>query len=306
MVVGRLTSKEIDAFFKEPWEPKPQSSMLRHLWQSSMERKNAETTKLHLVRSRRVAGGNVNESLYPPRLCQPRHTHDLASISLVVSGNYLETYGRKTHSREPSTAVFHPPGESHAVEFEDDVRIVSVQFDLQRLAQIREHSPVMDASTSRRSVAIDLLGKRLYREFRQPDAPSALATEGLVLELLAEASRCRTETAEKSFPRWLGVAKDFLHARFAESFTHDELARVCEVHPVHLSRVFREKFGCTIGEYVRRLRVEFAARQILLTDLPCGEIAHAAGFADQSHFNRTFKSLYGLTPNQYRQLSRRS
>jgi len=57
----------------------------------------------------------------------------------------------------------------------------------------------------------------------------------------------------------------------------EDVAKIAGVHEVHLSREFRKTFGCTIGEYVRRLRVEFAAQQISLIDTPLGEIALAAG-----------------------------
>lgn len=265
-----------------------------------MQRKTFKQTKLYGVRCRRITGGTVTESLYPPGLCQPHHAHNFASMSIVISGNYLETYGRKTFPREPSTVVFHPPYESHAVKFENIVRILNIQFDFQRLKQIREYSTMLDASTNHRCEVTASLGMRLYREFQLKDAASSLAVEGLMLELLAESSRCGIEKPEKRFPRWLCEAKDFLHANFAESFTHEDLALACGVHPVYLARVFREKFGCTIGDYLRRLRLETACREISQTRRSLAEVACAAGFSDQSHMTRTFKKNYGLTPTQYR------
>jgi AraC family transcriptional regulator len=71
------------------------------------------------------------------------------------------------------------------------------------------------------------------------------------------------------------------------------------VHPAHLARVFRQQYGCTLGDYVRRLRVEFACRRMTTGDTPLVEIALAAGFADQSHFTKTFKSLVGITPAEF-------
>jgi transcriptional regulator GlxA family with amidase domain len=82
------------------------------------------------------------------------------------------------------------------------------------------------------------------------DAASGLAIEGLVLEMLTEASRSKISNREKNFPHWLKVGKDFLHDNFAESFALEDFAKIVGVHQAHLSRVFREKLGCTIGEYV--------------------------------------------------------
>lgn len=258
-----------------------------------------------LLKNHRTDDFNLCEVYYPPNLVQPRHTHKFASFSFVLNGNYAESVDRRTHLRRASTVVFHPPEESHAVKFENDVRILSVEFSFERLAKIRRHSVIFDASASFCSEKTNLLGRKAYQEFCRMDELSPLALEGLILELLAEASRCRIGASEKKIPRWLVQTKDFLRENFTGSFTLEEIAKSVDVHPVHLSRVFRDKFGCTIGEYVRRLRIEFASKQIVSTEKSLGEIAHAAGFADQSHFNKTFKTVFGLTPAEYRKLSGR-
>lgn len=247
----------------------------------------------------------VTESLYPPRLIQSRHTHQPASLSFVLSGNYLEKFDRQTHHRQPSTLIFRPPQESHSVDYGNEaVRILNVQLSFEKLAYIREQSVCPDSSTSCRSETIAWLGNRIYQEHKRADTVSALAIEGLVLEIFAEAARSKISSKEKNLPPWLREAREFLHDNFAESFVLEDVVKIAGVHPVHLARVYRKKFGCTIGEYVRRLRVEYASRQITQTRLPFGEIAHAAGFADQSHLNKIFKNIYGLTPSEYRRISR--
>jgi AraC family transcriptional regulator len=72
------------------------------------------------------------------------------------------------------------------------------------------------------------------------------------------------------------------------------------VHPVHLAREFRRFYHCTIGDYIRQLRIKFACEKLVQSDLPLSEIALASGFFDQSHFTRTFKQLTGKTPQAYR------
>ncbi|HEY0461982.1 MAG TPA: AraC family transcriptional regulator [Pyrinomonadaceae bacterium] len=254
----------------------------------------------------RINGLNLSQVAYPPDLRQPRHTHKFASFSFVLSGNYLEIFSQKSFLRKSSTVIFHPPAESHAVKFETNVRILSVEFDFRRLAAIREHCAVLDEPASLQTENTGRLGQKIYQEFQKPDAFSRLAIEGLVLEILADAARCKPSEDEKQIPRWLANTRDFLHDNFAGSFALEDAARIAGVHPVHLSRVFRQKFGCTVGEYVRRLRADFANRQIVGSNLPLSEIALAAGFADQSHLNKTFKSVFGVTPAARRKSARRS
>jgi len=259
---------------------------------------------LHTQKRHSMNGFILTETVYAPRLKQPRHIHSEASFSFVLAGNYIEKYDRQTHSRHASTIVLHPPEEAHAVDFQNGARILSVHFNQERFKYIRERSPILDVSASSRTQTIEALGNKIYREFRQMDEASPLAIEGLIFEILAEAARCKAATPEKKSPRWLEEVKDFLHANFSESNEVETIAKIADVHPVHLARVFRQKYNCTMGEYVRRLRVEFARQRISSSTDSFAEIALTAGFTDQSHFARTFKNHLGVTPKEYRKSSR--
>ena len=133
----------------------------------------------------------------------------------------------------------------------------------------------------------------------QPDALSPLAVEGLTLEILAAAARLDRD-AGRALPPWLRQARELLDDRFAEPLSLGEVAAAVGVHPVHLAACFRRHFRASVGEYLRQRRVEAAARLLTATDTPLAEVALAVGFADQSHFTRTFRRHTGRTPSRYR------
>ena len=87
---------------------------------------------------------------------------------------------------------------------------------------------------------------------------------------------------------------------FSETLKLTQIAAEVGVHPVYLATAFRRKFGVTVGEFVRRLRIEHACAELKKKDLPLSAIALQAGFADQSHFSKVFKSYVGMTPREYR------
>jgi AraC family transcriptional regulator len=129
---------------------------------------------------------------------------------------------------------------------------------------------------------------------------SPLAMEGLILELLAETARSKDGVKKGRSPSWLAQVRELLHDRFAERLVLDEIAGAVGVHPVYLCRVFRQQYGCTVGDYVRKLRLDFASRQLATSSASLGEIAFAAGFADQSHFTKAFRRASSMTPAEWR------
>lgn len=250
-----------------------------------------------LVGTRVLNRRHINDVFYPAGMRQHRHRHDGASFSFVASGRYREAIGRQVHTRTTATLVYHPAGEWHDVEFETDVRIFSVEFR-------GETSESLTRGSSHRSELVGWLGARLGREILRTDSASTFAIDELISEMLAEGSRNTVLTQEKGFAAWLTRATEFLHDNFTNQVTLEEVAQTAGVHAAHLSRVFRQKMGCTVGDYLRRLRFEFACQQILSTDRQLCDVALEAGFSDQSHFNRLFRTRMGVTPFVYRKLHR--
>lgn len=248
-----------------------------------------------------VAGLGLSLNGYPPGYRTPPHAHADALLYLVVDGTCRDSCGRRDRTVGPAALVFLPAGEPHATHWpRPGGRCFHVEFRPEWVARVRPHAAVLDAPAEFRGGAPVRLALRLLREFGRPDALSPLVIEGLTLELVAEAARRGAARGPAAPPRWLGRARELIDARFAGPLTLAEVAAAAGVHPVHLAAVFRRHHGCTVGEYVRRRRVEFAAGRLRATSTPLAEVALAAGFADQAHFCRTFKRLTGQTPGEYR------
>jgi AraC family transcriptional regulator len=126
-----------------------------------------------------------------------------------------------------------------------------------------------------------------------------LIIECLVAELVAQIVRRARPRAAPIPPAWLRDARDHLiESRHPVSLRG--LARERGVHVVHLARAFRQHFGLTVGDFVRRQRLMAAYRLMGQVDKSLSLIAHEAGFADQSHLTREFKQAFGTTPGYWR------
>jgi AraC family transcriptional regulator len=258
-----------------------------------------EIIGLHLM-EREVGNFYLTESSLPPGMKVPEHSHENASLYLILSGSMSEKCGKVTREPGPSTLVFTPPGEPHSNQIrKTGCRLFMIETKGRWLATIKEFSCLPDSTSHFNSALAARLGRRAYSEACQPDSFSPLVIEGLILELLAEISRYQKRVGQKAVP-WLKKARDIVHDRFATKLTIEQVAKELGVHPVYFVSAFRRHYGCTVGEYIRHTRIEYACPQLSRSSASLIEIALAAGFFDQSHFSRTFKLLVGTTPAKYR------
>jgi AraC-like DNA-binding protein len=93
----------------------------------------------------------------------------------------------------------------------------------------------------------------------------------------------------------MGRVREYLHARFNENVTVQDLARVAELSRVHVTRAFTRAYGVPPHLYLNTLRLRHA-RGAMMQGMPLSEVASACGFADRSHFNRRFKGAMGISP----------
>jgi AraC family transcriptional regulator len=260
---------------------------LRHFYGTSLKR--FETDGITLV-----------ESSYRPSQRNPRHAHEDPTFCLVLQGAFTELHNGRATTCKPSTLLFYPPGESHADHFQllgGRCFIVEVKpFWVDRL---REHSAHLNQAAHFQGGRLVSIAMKLYQEFRLLDELSPLLIESLALEMLAVSSRCIKQFSDRT-PRPLQNAREMIQAHFSERLTLAGIARTVGLHPVYLASEFRKQYGCTVGEYVRQLRIEFACQQLSQSRETLANIAAAAGFFDQSHFTRTFKDAMGMTPSECR------
>jgi AraC family transcriptional regulator len=141
------------------------------------------------------------------------------------------------------------------------------------------------------------IGRRAAAELRHGDSGAALIVEGLLHELLGLLTR--DSSPGPRVPAWLSEARAIAERDFRTKIVLADVAEMVHVHPVSLARGFRQQLGMTLGDYVRQLRIAYA-RERIAAGTPLSIVADEAGFADQSHFTRTFTRLTGIAPAAFR------
>jgi AraC family transcriptional regulator len=245
-----------------------------------------------------VNGFALMELRFPPGYVQAEMEPERPYLAVVLDGAMEKTFRGRVLCVEQAEALTMPVGATHAARFGSrGARVLVVK--------LKDASSPLAGTLGRladfRAPGSTWLAWRLVAELRRSDAAAPLAAEGLALELLAAASR-ETDAAWRGgrSPAWLRSAEELLRSRIGDYVGLSEVAEEVGVHPAHLARAFRAWHGVSVGEYGRRVRLEWAARELVCGELPLAVVAAQAGFADQSHFTRCFKRWVGTTPARYR------
>lgn len=269
---------------------------------------NFQPSRLHgrVIKRRKVADFILTEAVHEAHSRWAPHAHENPYFCFVLQGVYTERYGRREVLCKPSTLTFRTSGQTHEDLLHDaDCRIFVLELSPFWIEKLRADSIAFRCTSEFCGGTLPRLSARLNREFHKEDHAAELAIEGLALELLAEAAR-RPADGMRATPAWLRKAREMLVENFPQRQSLSEIAAEVGVHPVYLATAFRQKYGVTIGEFVRKLRVEHACAELSKGELPLADIALHAGFVDQSHFSKVFKSYLGTTPARYRSTIRQS
>lgn len=239
----------------------------------------------------------ASETVFTPSMSSAWHYHANPHFSHILAGGSKEVRKEGSALQQPGTGFYYYPGVVHQnVDYRPGTRI----FNLEPGEDFFREYELPLPPPSLMNTADPLLNTglvRIMKEYYLRDNHSSLAIDQLCIELMKPPVK-----KEKLFPEWASKIKVLMHDRWDATVTLSEMGKELHLHPVSISRYFPHYFGCSAGEYLRRIKVEralglIAAQQHSLTD-----IAYRCGFTDQAHFIRTFRRITGFLPKQYRLL----
>jgi AraC family transcriptional regulator len=264
--------------------------------QSSIRRLGAAERVLGIFETPAV---KVEEGVYSPGLCLPRHSHDTANFIYTIAGTHWSGHSRGGDTCAPGTVRFLPAGEPHENYFPVGSRCLQIELRQPILELAAGHGHTISSPGELAQPSAVALSARLYREFCRRDDLSLLDIEAVALQLLSACGQGSTPR-RSLVPRWLLRIREMLREQEHPRLTLAELSGCVGRHPVQISRQFHHHFGCTISEYMRRVRIARAQALLSCRDLEVAEIALACGFFDQSHFTTAFRKVTGMPPHRYR------
>jgi AraC family transcriptional regulator len=249
----------------------------------------------------------LNEVVYPAGLKIGWHSHELAAFALTLRGSSTEAFRDSRFDRTEAGLLLRPAGERHWDSIgEQGAKCFVLELKAGWIDDLPQVRTVLLRPSFHRLGILTILAQRAYSEWLQEDSASQIAIPALALEMAAHLMRESEPRKTGQPPSWLRRVRQRLDDGFADTpTTLAELAGISGVHRTHLVRNFRRHYGVSIGEYLRRRRVDAACAMLTKPGVSLTEIALATGFANHAHFATVFKRITGFTPSDFRR-SRRS
>ena len=247
-----------------------------------------------------VGGFIVTEASYGASVVLDGHYHAQATLTFVLEGGFREQVGNRTTELRARGMLVKPADAEHADRIgPGGARIIFIEATAERRRTIAEVFPALEKVRYTELQDVGRLGMRLHAALRGGGGPERLRSEGIILEMLAAVAE-QPPVRLSGAPAWLRDVRDHLAANFAAPPTIAELASEAGVHPTYLARAFRRHYGVRPSTFAHQIRTEWAREAVISTTKSLAQIAAEAGFVDQSHFGRVFRSATGFTPGAYR------
>lgn len=226
------------------------------------------------------------------------HSHENLHFCFVFQGGGQSFSTCRSKKRIGNDVYFYPAGEKHIwipkPGFSKSVNIELCNNFIETLdSDERQIGRALE-----KNIDAKFLMMKIHRELLFCDSSSRCSIHTLLLELVTLPAISFGCTS----PHWVRRVAELIHDEWRTNFSLDGLSQAAGVHPVTISKYFRKYFFCTLGEYLRKLKIENSLSLVKNTARSLTEIALACGFSDQSHFTRTFKKITGFLPSEFRKV----
>ena len=252
--------------------------------------------------------------------CSSFHWHECCEIELVLSGTGTHFVNGTAHPIRPGMLYMLTPADNHRMMPDEPMELFGIMFSEEHVSaelfgrilelEAMGKIPLSYVDKTRAAVLLGYLEaivgeeKRLFELDAQPGSDafseSRIYIERLLDCILIELLRSLDAVKQVSSNTPVREAILYMYSHCTEPLTLDDLAGKLYLNSSYFSGLFRKITGQTFKSYLIRLRLAVACRLLGSSTLTVTEICYASGFTSYSHFMRTFREHYGISPMTYR------
>ncbi|ASG76246.1 transcriptional regulator ChbR [Salmonella enterica] len=233
------------------------------------------------------------------------HQHDYYEFTLVLTGRYYQEINGKRVLLERGDFVFIPVGSNHQSFYEfGATRILNVGISKRFFEQ--HYLPLLPFC---------FVASQVYRvnstfltyietviaslNFRGNGLDEFI--EVVTFYIINRLRHYREEQVYDDIPQWLKATVEIMHdkTQFGENAL-ENMVRLSAKSQEYLTRATRRYYSKTPMQIINEIRINFAKKQLEMTNYSVTDIAYEAGYSSPSLFIKTFKKMTSFTPNSYR------
>lgn len=256
------------------------------------------------------------------------HLHDFIEIAYVYNGSGIHQINNKKYDVRKGDIYIIPPSVPHVfypydlsqanqlilfnclftTEFLQDLQINApiLQEFVILLNQLNEshlsHPTLIAKDTS--SFAIGHLYEKMHKEYelKQPGYRELLKVHLLecLLLIYRQTEEARLPLQQISQGQCIYQAIDYLHQNYLNDISLDDICQHALLSKSYFCNQFKRSMGISVFQYLQKLRIEKSCELLLTSNYTVTAIGAMVGYSDYAYFNKVFKKIIGLSPNEYR------
>lgn len=255
------------------------------------------------------------------------HTHEFVELIYIVEGTAMHVIDGQEYAAEMGNLLFVNYGQTHSFTGSPDYEYYNLLYvpeffseelinseniyEIFEISMFREFKGARDTHAQlvhfkgNEACEVKKLVENMNGEFVRKETGYRSILNGysrvLFSKILRKLKDSRVnEDVQKCINHVTIDLLSYIDTKCFEKITLKEIAAQTFYNPAYLSRLFRAQYGISLSEYIKKKRMEEAAKLLIESDLNNEEIMNRVGYTDRKQFYKSFKEIYHLTPTQFR------
>lgn len=233
----------------------------------------------------------------------PPHLHNSVEMICVKSGQIEVTINDNTYLMEKGAFAISFPNDIHSYKTYTESEINLVIFSpeiaggyFNKRSNKTPINPFLDVDNMNNGInnLLQLLMEEVIND------NNSLVIKGYLYSILGKLENCYKFKQSTSYNYAIQSLLSYIGQHYKEKLTLSILASKIGFSKFYISRLFNNKIGYSLTEYVSKLRINMAEALLLESDMTIVNIAFECGFDSYRNFDRVFKEFTGTTPSEYR------
>ncbi len=241
--------------------------------------------------------------------------HDFWEVVYLKSGCAIATADDRVYEITAGQVLFHKPLEFHRIKsaYDSTPHLLNISFTASGERMKRFENAFFELTLEQQAV-FETINKKISNitrlhssgqqdsvEYSAETTEAAVILENLLIELYDGSQTVTNKRSEneKQYSHIISV----LNQNCEDSFSVDDIAKLCGMSVSNLKRVFALYSDIGIAKYFLKLKLRRAC-ELIVSGISTTEIAERLGFSSTAYFNTVFKREMGITPAQFRRVRR--